>query len=227
MAKNDPRQLLISAGARALVPAGELLVVPGVAETDPDENSCHLLADVHAQTLPGARALAGWSLERLKRQGTKGHYALFDYHSVVRLADGTLVCPSTPRGQHIQFVADPARPYDPAQRVARNLAVFSSCRLEGKRGTVALPFTLTWAAPFGDGYLYAVDDRRSQWVAFGWHDAFAFVAGRGLNPGRLEDVAFCSDIDTLAESLGLQLGVNDDAEVLAVARRVMQALHTA
>lgn len=224
MPKRDPKELLVQAAVRALVPGGRLIEVSGTATQPVRENTCHYQANSVARKTAGATVATGWSLEAVRRHGVNEHYALFDYHSVVRFADGTLGCPSTPQGTTLRFVEDVARPFDMDQRIVHNLAVFSNHLIKGPRGTAVSPFTLTWAAPFGSRYLYSADAKCSKWVAFGWHDPFVFARERGLDPNRLEDMSFCSDIDTVAEAIGLELGVTADEDVLELVRQAQPRL---
>lgn len=194
--------------------------VAGAAAVPARENYCHYLAHELAAETPGAEVVSGWSLESVKRGRVNELRVVLDYHSVVRMPDGSLACPSTLRGAHIRFLEDVFRPFSMMERVVHNLAVFSNHPVAGARATRILPFVLTWAAPFGQGYLYSQDRKRSRWVSFGWANPFEFAAGQALTPLSIEELAFCSDLDAVTEWLGMELDRTPDEIVL---KRVREA----
>lgn len=219
-------QLLVGAAVRTLVPNGRLVEVQGCADGAPHENRCHLLAKRLADVTPGAVVTSGWCLEGIHRNGAKvGEFrVVFDYHSLVRMPDGSLWCPGTPVGESMQFVEDPARPFDYESLAAYNLAVFANHKLVSPMGPVVPPFTMAWAAPLGDAYLYSSDRRRARWVSFAWGDPFEFAAAQGLDRASVLDMAFASDIDDVLGSVDGLRAARDGAEMLAKLRDMQPLL---
>jgi hypothetical protein len=170
--------------------------------------------------------VSGWCLEGVRRNGAKvgESRAIFDYHSLVRMPDLSLRCPSTPAGESLQFVEDARRPFDFAGLAAYNLAVFANHKLVSPMGPVVPPFKLAWAAPLGDAYLYSSDVRRSQWVSFAWRDPFEFAGERGLDRSSVLDMAFASDLDAVIESVDALRAVRDGAELLKRVRALQPRL---
>lgn len=162
--------------------------------------------------------VAGWRVESLLSDDAANACVVFEYHAVVRFADGSLGCPSTRPGDILRFIEDPKRPLEHGGDVVRNKAVLANHRVDGARETAVLPFRLTWAAAFGDDYLYSSNPRHSRRLTAARQHPFAFVRGLGLNPERIEDLAFCWDLDSAAEAAGLPLGVTPDDEVLQFLR---------
>jgi hypothetical protein len=221
MAKESPSEIFLKNAVRTLVPSGRVQQVYGMATLPVAENMCHFVARNIAESMAGAVPVAGWTFEELRRHRPLELYVVFDYHSVVRMPDGSLKCPSTPADKFITFIEDSVRPFDYAVPAPHNLSVYANHQVTGERGSAVSPFTLTWAAPFDGNYVYSGHQKHSRWVPFGQSDPFEFARSRGLSPDSIVDMAFASDICTVALALGLRLDNGNDAQILRAVREAM------
>jgi hypothetical protein len=190
---------------RKLLPAQSWIQVDGCANGPVRENYCHFVADAISLAHPGSKPVAGWCVESVRRGGLHKFAAVFDYHSVVELSDGSLLCPSTPVGESISFLRDDKRPFDISARVAYNLAYFSSeatLQPSGHALRTIAPYTLAWAAPLGNEQIYSTCPIHARWVSFGWSEPFEFAAEARANAQNFIDMCFCSDLDRVLHALG-------------------------
>lgn len=225
MSKKKSRQpnrneAFLHAAAKALTGDSHLqpntgwLQIPGWAVMHQRKSFCHFIAQGTADTVVGASIVSGWKLEWLRRTGIEKLEAVFSYHSIVRMPDGTLMCPSTMKDEQISFLPDPDRFYDHATRILYNLAYFSN-----KPAKQAVPgfqleipaFKIGWRAELGHGYVMSTADKHARWVAYGFGDPYELAASVHADPSSFVDMTFISDLDDVLTFKGITEIPEDEA----------------
>lgn len=195
--KLSKKELTIRAAANALVKGGQFLTVAGCADSKPDEAMCHFIAREVLSRTPGANVVSGWCFERATIAANGEVRVVFDFHSLLQLADGTYVCPSHTKDEQLRFVPDPTRAYDFENMPAYNLATYATFPRNDLHGKTVRPYTIAWSAPYRGHQMISTDARHSRWVAFGRSDPFEFMKEQGLDPDSLFDLIMVSNLDEL------------------------------
>lgn len=138
-----------------------------------------LIGGAHAGSQGPPYRRPRWCLEGVRRNGAKVglHRVDFDYHSAVRMPDGSLRCPSTASGRTLRFAGSRGRWVHRWRR----------SRPPGRRPS-AWPTSSRVTAGTRNG------------GSFDWGDPFEVAALRGLDRTNMHDMTFASDLDAVIAS---------------------------